>query len=69
MFIIETMYRPTEFSCVWVSDSIGENEPRSREECEADVAAFRRGDCGPDMAPGFAEDLEGKEWRIVESGG
>ena len=34
------------------SDTIGDNEPRSYAECEADVSAFRRGACGADFVHG-----------------
>ena len=47
----------------WASDTIGENEPRSHAECEADVAAFQSGECGPEFAAAFAD---ASNWRIVE---
>ena len=37
----------------WVSDAIGENAPRGYEECVADIAAFQRGDCGPEFTDGI----------------
>lgn len=47
----------------WASDMIGDNEPRSLEECQKDVAMFQRGDCGLEMADFFADDAM---WRIHE---
>jgi hypothetical protein len=65
-YIIETTYHPTEFTCQWISDAIGDNPPRSREACEADVVAFRNGECGPEFVASFAVELEDVEWRIRE---
>jgi hypothetical protein len=62
---IETMYHPTEFTGQWITDAIGDNFPRTREQCEADVAAFRAGECGPEYVVHFAPELEGVQWRIA----
>ena len=43
----------------WCDDAIGNNEPRSYAACEADIAAFMAGSCGPDFVDG--------EYRIVEA--
>jgi hypothetical protein len=62
---IETLYHPTELTDQWIDDAIGENAPRTYEDCLADVLAFRAGECGPDLAEAFGEGDEGKRWRIV----
>jgi hypothetical protein len=36
----------------WIADGIGDNEPRSFEECGEDLAKLCRGDSGPEMADG-----------------
>lgn len=45
----------------WAPDMIGENEPRSEAQCQADIDAFVRGDCGPE----FSSDPD--DYRIVEA--
>ena len=58
MYIVESLYHPTPHVSQWITDGIGDNEPRSMAECEADIRAFRAGECGPDMITGT--------YRVVE---
>ncbi|MGC1582706.1 MAG: hypothetical protein WA766_14560 [Candidatus Acidiferrales bacterium] len=46
----------------WAADMVGQNEPRSYALCEADIAAFIRGESGPE----FSTDED--DYKIVEAG-
>ena len=48
------------------TDALGENEPRSLDECREAVAAFQAGECGDEFAEAFDPSLEGREWTIRE---
>lgn len=65
LYIIET--RNDHFGATgqvpWASDHIGDNPPRSYEDCVADVEAFKRGECGPEFAEGFERSAD---FRITE---
>lgn len=39
-------------SGIWESDTVGDNEPRSAEQCRLDIASFLAGACGPEFASG-----------------
>lgn len=49
----------------WASDTVGENAPRSMDECREDVAALRA--LGGEWAEILAPELEGAAWRIREA--
>lgn len=65
LYIIETRndHLGASGQVPWASDTIGDNPPRPRGECEDDIAAFIRGDCGPDFSESFSDP---ENYRIVE---
>ncbi len=53
-YVIETLMEGH-----WVSDAVGHNPPRSREECEEDIELLRSGTAG--------EEFTEAEYRVADA--